>query len=1280
MTEQTRKILGLDVGLRSVGWAVVEVTEDSGEIKGGDVLDAGVRTFKTAEVDYGKSPAEPRRMARSQRRRLYRRQQRMQEIRRLFEGKIPELPCRPCRPKTGSPGYEERIAEYEGELAKYEQKIAEFHHQQNQMRTPWDLRVKGLDEKLNSREWIAVLIHLAKRRGYKSNRKEEAEVKSGEGEQATVNERRKVLSALEKNKKNLADGKYRTIGEMLVRGGGPGGRRRNRKDYTNIVSRQQLEDEIKLLFAKQRELGNEQASDDLCESYLNIWGRQRSFDYRLNVATMIGNCTFEPDEKRAPMDAYSSEYARLLQTINRIEIRQLNGEKRWLWKEVENAREKIVELARQKENISYRDLRKALKLSCRWRFVGIFYRTEEKRLEAKVNTLKFKLTEEAIKRISSSGVGKGEFTHRDIKDAIGLPDHFQTDKRSGDSAVKKEALKSVLFKLTEKKVESIYREIHDKLVTQSNKVSYADVGAQLSLSDILVFDKMKKDTDYSEKEFFKFSQISCLRRAVEEKLGDDVWQQIVKEQEKKDLLLDATRFGVNPNDKREFLMEKNIPKNWIKAVEGLSISDSDGDEHKEKFKGMPGWHNIKAACKSSDAIAVWEKLQGTDNEEIVKTLDGMARIAATYKDDEKIQKEVATSLPSIVKDDIELLKEVVLRLSMRKFGALSLKALRKITPHLEEGCMYSEACKNAGYNHSHPQEQGDRIDRLPALIDGELIVDPDKIRNPRVIRALAQARKVVNAIIQKHGLVHAIHIELLRDLARNWQERDDIKKGQNEFRDQKDAARRVFHEIYGIDKFPKAQDILKFRLWKEQGGYSPYSDTYLDPHRLLEDGYVDIDHILPMSRSLDDSQTNKVLCLATENREKRDRIPYEWFCQDKADWEKHWDEFSSRVRHYRLGRREKLLRRKFSEEDAKEHRKKWVEGAESKWIARELKSVLERLEFAPSDNEVNVQTRNGAFTGFLRAQWGLHKNREDDLHHAVDAMILAFSNQSMVHKVMQWSKGGEVWVAQPDVKGIETVDEETGEVAETKYLDKREEFNRRFNPGVDLRKKILERKGRVFVSRPPVCKLSGEAHKAKIEKIPDTKKRKELEEQGMLVRGGKPKGGWTVLRADVFEKAGKFYISIVRPYHHVWGKLPDQLIKGQPLNEGYSFKFSLYPGDAVLLHAKITGRVFRNYFSPSNTYAGVTWRNDEKEIYVIGYYRTVDATNGQITIEAHDRSWGSDGKFHPGIQGLLGLEKLSIPILGDIEMEDVIDRGKYIVKEKERDELAKPRNHKPCRS
>ena len=456
--------------------------------------------------------------------------------------------------------------------------------------------------------------------------------------------------------------------------------------------------------------------------------------------------------------------------------------------------------------------------------------------------------------------------------------------------------------------------------------------------------------------------------------------------------------------------------------------------------------------------------------------------------------------------------------------------------------------------------------------------------------------------------------------------------------------------------------------------------------RLLETGYVEIDHILPFSRSLDDSRTNKALCFTAENREKGDSIPFEWFGENEA----RWRGFEERVKNRLIGWREKFLRRKFGRDEAIEHREKWVDQAESKWIAREMKNLLERrLLFAPGGDKIKIQTRNGAFTGFLRARWGLHKDREDDLHHAIDAMVLAVSTQGMVQRVGKMSQAREIWAAGGDA--AETTDEATGEIVKTKYSGGKNKppFIR---PWPGFRDDALAQKSKIFVSRPPVCRMTGEAHKATIVKIEDEKgaegksaqqQRAELAREGSLVRDGKPKE-WKILRVDVFENGGKFYLSVVRPYHRVRGELPMELISmganARRIDDNYAFKFSLFPGDAVWIRAK-KSKALEERFPPTEAHAGVRWNDGGKTVDIIGYYRKTHPKNAQITVQAHDSSWGKGEKdeFCPGAQRLLAIEKLAIPILGDVDLSEIVDKKRFVVREKTRRELAKPRNRKPRR-
>ena len=93
------------------------------------------------------------------------------------------------------------------------------------------------------------------------------------------------------------------------------------------------------------------------------------------------------------------------------------------------------------------------------------------------------------------------------------------------------------------------------------------------------------------------------------------------------------------------------------------------------------------------------------------------------------------------------------------------------------------------------------------------------IRNPRVVRAISQARKIVNALIEEYGTPHDIHIELSRDLAIPFDKRMKIKKQQEEFRSDKAAASERYQERTG--NLPGGGDLLKERLHKEQDGRCP---------------------------------------------------------------------------------------------------------------------------------------------------------------------------------------------------------------------------------------------------------------------------------------------------------------------------------------------------------------------------------------------------------------------------------------------------------------------------
>lgn len=349
-----RYILGLDIGIASVGWAVLENNIDGEPIK---IERLGVRIFDKAEQPKtGASLAEPRREARGQRRTIRRRRHRKDRIKQLIQ---------------------------QNDIMTRVEMAEMFEHLQFET-SVYELRVQALERALTKQEFVRVLIHLAQRRGYKSNSK---------SEEAKDKENGKVKSAISENKKCMEENGYRTIGEMLLNDDrfwecNPDGTKifvphNHPDDYRTTVERSMVEDEIRLIFSRQHALGVPYATSEFEEAYLEIWGSQRNFDegpggkspYGGNmIEKMLGHCTFEKDEPRAAKGSYSAEYFRLLQDVNHLRLVKNNGESCALTREQKQI---YIDLVMKSAAASYAQLRKKLELSNDISFNMLRYGSDE---------------------------------------------------------------------------------------------------------------------------------------------------------------------------------------------------------------------------------------------------------------------------------------------------------------------------------------------------------------------------------------------------------------------------------------------------------------------------------------------------------------------------------------------------------------------------------------------------------------------------------------------------------------------------------------------------------------------------------------------------------------------------------------------------------------------------------------------------------------------------------------------------------------------------------------
>ena len=1124
----TQLVFGLDIGIASVGWAVLDERR---------IVDLGVRCFDKAETAKEGDPLNlARRQARLLRRRLYRRAWRLTQLARLLkrEGLIDNAKLFAKSPTFTEPD------------------PTDPDSKRLRLVSAWELRRQGLDRLLTPLEWTRVIYHLCKHRGFHWTSKAEEAKADSDAEGGRVKKGLKDTAA------RMAEKGYRSAAEMVL-AEFPDAQRNKRGEYDKALARVLLGDELTLLFATQRRLGNPYASERFETLILGKGDRRSGLFWQQKPALagtdllkMLGKCTFEKDEYRAPKASFSAERHVWLTRLNNLRI-VIDGRSRPL-NEAERAA--AMALPYQTENFKYKSLKNAL-----------------------------------------------------VK--LGL---WAEDVRFGGLAYPSRA------------------------------------------------------------------------QAEAEKAKDPEDQALVK---------------------------------------------------------LPAWHELRLAFKRAGQEALWQRISTPALEGNPDLLDQIAWVLSVYKDGAEIDQQ----LRQLALPEPDACIAILEKISFDKFSSLSLKALRRIVPLMEQGLRYDEAvAKIPEYGHHSQRISPDapKLLYLPPFYESQREYrskddrvgsmkfrdDADIPRNPVVLRALNQARKVVNALIREYGSPTAVHIEMARDLSRPLDERNKVKRAQEEFRDRNDKARADFETEFGYQ--PKGVVFEKWMLYREQLGQCAYSQQALDIQRVLDDAnYAQIDHALPYSRSYDDSKNNKVLVLTRENQNKGNRTPYEYLIAlDGGQEGERWRAFVAWVqgnKSYRMAKRGRLLRKNYGADESKGFIDRNLN--DTRYICKFFKNyVEEHLQLAPrADGETNRRcvVLSGQLTAFLRARWGLTKVRSDsDRHHALDAAVVAACTHGMVKALADYSRRKELEFLHEGFP-----DPETGEILNPDAFDRakqhfpepwphfRNELQARlFIDDLTALQEDMRRLGTyadedlkqlrtLFVSRAPQRRNGGAVHKETIYAQPESLKaqggviekvlltdlkaadldnlvephrnerlyaaiRERLEahggkadkafgpgsplhkpdkngqptgpivrsvklvrskQSGIPIRGGLAKND-SMLRVDVFTKAGKFHLVPVYVQHRVTG-LPDKAIvqaKDEKdwtlIDNSFAFMFSVYPNDFVRVQQK-------------------------SKPVIDGYFSGCDRSTGNINLWTHDRATaiGVEGLIRGiGVKTALSVEKFNVDVLGRV--------------------------------
>lgn len=398
-------------------------------------------------------------------------------------------------------------------------------------------------------------------------------------------------------------------------------------------------------------------------------------------------------------------------------------------------------------------------------------------------------------------------------------------------------------------------------------------------------------------------------------------------------------------------------------------------------------------------------------------------------------------------------------------GAMCKEILQKLCEEISnKNCLYHQALENLGIKHSDEDCNDGSKDVLtyygeaiPASVvavksksKNTLSEEEEfgKIANPTVHVALNQLRKVVNSIIKNHGKPTEIHIELARNLKQTKDEKKQTESQQKQNEKENKEAEEFLNEFKQINNY---ENRLRYKLWKELNKDNCndrrciYSGEAISISKLFSHEF-EIEHILPFSKTLDNSIANKTLAHKSANNFKGNRSPFEAFGENKSNY--NYDDIllrSKNLPRHKRWRFESNAMEKFNDENS--------------FLSSQLNdtrylSKIARQYLSQICKKENINVANGKLTSILRHSWGLNsilnndnesqnktsenlileenfdaetgevfssntkenskekskkphkKNRDDHRHHAIDAICIAMTDRKLLQKISRDNSRG----------------------------------------------------------------------------------------------------------------------------------------------------------------------------------------------------------------------------------------------------------------------------------
>jgi CRISPR-associated endonuclease Csn1 len=186
---------------------------------------------------------------------------------------------------------------------------------------------------------------------------------------------------------------------------------------------------------------------------------------------------------------------------------------------------------------------------------------------------------------------------------------------------------------------------------------------------------------------------------------------------------------------------------------------------------------------------------------------------------------------------------------------------------------------------------------------------------------------------------------------------------------------------------PTKAEIEKYKLWGEQNHICPYTGKVIPLSQLFDKNLFQIDHIIPRSRFFDDSFSNKVVCDGAANLKKNNRTAFEFMQEDcsKEDLEL----YIKRVNALFKGKKNKYLLMEKPPEDFLSRQLN-----NTRYISKKVNELLQRVPFAIDEDKRSLFPTSGEITHELRHRWGLGEKMKQLVRHRFERLQKIVPNET----------------------------------------------------------------------------------------------------------------------------------------------------------------------------------------------------------------------------------------------------------------------------------------------